>query len=409
MDQQTLILTRTETASSEASPWWKIGIAPDRARYHPPGEVFDGGNYTRLVVEFDDQGASYDERQLEWVQNELEALKDRKPIILVFAHGWKHNARSRDENLQAIDTVLEQTSKADALEGSNRPVVGIFIGWRGLSFYAGWLTNLTFWNRKTAALRVALGSVRELFARLKHFKETKARDATVVIVGHSFGGLLVYSAMAQGLLELALLSGPDNVAPSFANLVLLVNPAFEAARYLPVFSLIEKKRFTKQPPIMISITAANDRATGWAFPVGAWLGSLFESKGRNSRQRDAVLHTMGHLKWMRTHEVTYDPTAKPEDAMNPSGEQLTDERVTRDPSYRDRTQGWARHFPGGAVLTHKSLDPENPFWVASASSKIIDHHNGIFQPPFIGFVRMLIAEQLRKPEDAGGAPKRPSS
>jgi hypothetical protein len=30
-------------------------------------------------------------------------------------------------------------------------VLGVFVGWRGLSFYAGWLTNLTFWNRKTAA------------------------------------------------------------------------------------------------------------------------------------------------------------------------------------------------------------------------------------------------------------------
>lgn len=158
------------TPLSENSPWWRIGIAPDAARYNLHGTVFNGGNYIRLVVEFDDQGASYHERQMEWLEEQLEAYAGRHPIILVFVHGWKHNARARDPNLLAIDTVLQQTAEAEAAVGSNRPVIGIFVGWRGLSFYAGWLTNLTFWNRKTAALRVALGSVRELFARLRRFR-----------------------------------------------------------------------------------------------------------------------------------------------------------------------------------------------------------------------------------------------
>jgi pimeloyl-ACP methyl ester carboxylesterase len=100
-----------------------------------------------------------------------------------------------------MDTVLQQTADAEAAVGSNRHVIGIFVGWRGLSFYAGWLTNLTFWNRKTAALRVALGSVRELFARLRRFRESHDSDSTLVIVGHSFGGLVVFSALAQSLVE----------------------------------------------------------------------------------------------------------------------------------------------------------------------------------------------------------------
>ena len=112
------------TPLSEDSPWWRIGIAPDAARYNPHGTVFNGGNYIRLVVEFDDQGASYHERQMEWLEEQLEAHAGSHPIILVFVHGWKHNARARDPNLLAIDTVLQQTAEAEAAVGSNRPVIG---------------------------------------------------------------------------------------------------------------------------------------------------------------------------------------------------------------------------------------------------------------------------------------------
>jgi pimeloyl-ACP methyl ester carboxylesterase len=392
------------TPLSEDTPWWRIGIAPDSPRYVPHGKAFNGGNYTRLVVEFDDQGASYHEHQMEWLDEQLSAYAGQRPILLVFVHGWKHNARARDPNLLAIDTVLKQTAEAEAAVGSNRPVIGIFVGWRGLSFYAGWLTNLTFWNRKAAALRVALGSVRELFARLRRFRESRDSQSTLVIVGHSFGGLVVFSALAQSMVELALLSGPDHAEPSFANLVLLVNPAFEAARYLPIFSLIRYKQFAKQPPIMISITAKNDLATGLAFPVGAWLGSMCEH-GRDPKQKQAVVHTMGHIDWLRTHTVTYEE-ADPAPANSPSSEQLLSERITGDQSYRDRSPGWERHFPGGAVLRQTALDPNNPFWNASASPEIIDGHTSIFQAPFLGLVRTLVAEQLRNPENAGGVAPR---
>jgi pimeloyl-ACP methyl ester carboxylesterase len=203
----------------------------------------------------------------------------------VFVHGWEHNARACDPNLLAIDTVLKQTADAEAAVGANRPVIGIFVGWRGLSFYAGWLTNFTFWNRKTAALRVAPGSVRELFARLRRFRQSRDTDSTLVIVGHSFGGLVVFSALAQPLVKLALLSGPEHVVPFFANLVLLVNPAFEAARYLPVFSLVQHKHFAKQPPLMISITASNDQATGIAFPIGAWSEAFLSMAATRSKNK----------------------------------------------------------------------------------------------------------------------------
>jgi pimeloyl-ACP methyl ester carboxylesterase len=328
---------------------------------------------------------------LRWLSQQLEKFAGRNPIILVFVHGWKYNALPSDQNLVALDIVLEQTARAEAEVGSERPVIGIFVGWRGLSIYGAWLTNLTFWNRKTAALRVALGSVRDLFGRLRQFRQRRDKDSTLVVVGHSFGGLIVYSALAQSLVELAPFSEIDHIEPSFANLVLLVNPAFEAARYMPVFSLIEHNAFAKQPPIMISITASNDSATGLAFPIGAWLGSTWDH-GRNKRQRQTVVHTMGHIPWMRTHSVTLEQSdASPTAAASPP--RLAAERGWSDQSYNDRVSRWERHFDGGAVLRHLALDPNNPFWIVEASPQIVNGHNGIYMDPFLGLIRKLVAEQ----------------
>jgi hypothetical protein len=49
------------------------------------------------------------------------------------------------------------------------------------------------------------------------------RAPLLVIVGHSFGGMIVYSALAQSLIEAASTNKP-HISTRFADLVLLVNP-----------------------------------------------------------------------------------------------------------------------------------------------------------------------------------------
>jgi hypothetical protein len=403
------LMAQSDTPQDEDEPWWRVGIAPDEPRYLPP-DVRQGTGFTRYVVEFDDQGASYRNDQLVELSQVLDALEGQHPIVLVFVHGWKHNARRQDRNLDSFDRVLAQTAQAEQAlksDAPKRPVVGIFVGWRGLSFYAGWLTNLTFWNRRTAALRVALGSIRELFGRLRVFRQRQDPESVLVISGHSFGGLIVYSALAQSLVELATFSNSEHVEPSFANLVLLVNPAFEAARYLPVHAIVADRKFLKQPPALISVTAENDWATGFAFPLGARLGSLWEH-ARTKPQKEAVVHTIGHIAWMCTHRLTAAADANAGVSAEPSMEQLAAERQWSDQDYLERREGWKRHFADGAVLTHVAKDPSNPFWVVEASRDVVDGHNGIFRPIFLSFIRKVVAEQLRTPAAAGGAVPRPA-
>ena len=62
------------------------------------------------MLEFDDQGRCYARAQLEavgarigsWVTDEEDA------IIVVFVHGWKHDARTDDANLLAFQGVPER-------------------------------------------------------------------------------------------------------------------------------------------------------------------------------------------------------------------------------------------------------------------------------------------------------------
>jgi hypothetical protein len=348
-----------------------IGLVPNSAHQAPAG-LFDGGSYQLAIVEFDDQGRCYDRRQMDAVAGWLDAVADEDVIIVVFVPGWKQDARSDDSTLTAFQAVLAQTVAQAAAEpavgaGRARPVLGVFVGWRGMSFYDqfGILDNATFWGRQGAGRRVAVGSVRELFGRFRHYRNRR-KDAggapLLVIVGHSFGGMIVYSALAQSLIEAAT-PRTSEVSPRFADLVLLVNPAIEAARYLPIYDLVQvrmsQQMGTDQPPVFVCATAANDWATGLAFPIGNACSLVTESC-RDWQERQAMINTIGHLPWMKTHDLV--------GAGAGAGYQLNPVAPT---------SNWS------------------PFWVVRATPDIINGHTGIFMAPFLRFVGGLVFRHVQ--------------
>lgn len=203
-----------------------------------------GAPFELAIVEFDDQGRCYDRGQLDAVAERLDVLMEQEKdvILAVFVHGWKHDARSDDENLSAFRVLLKETvqhEQATTSPGTKaRPVLGIFVGWRGLSEFGigDAIVDATFWGRQAAGQRVATGSARELFGRLRHYRNHRLKRAgapLLVIAGHSFGGMIVYSALAQSLIEAASARAREMV-PGFADLVLLVNPAIEGSAVMPI-------------------------------------------------------------------------------------------------------------------------------------------------------------------------------
>lgn len=334
---------------------WPIGVTPNEA--YQPAQIFDGLNFKLSVVEFDDQGRCQNRDQMAVLADHLAALESQDAVIVVFVHGWRHDGRSQDDNLHHFCEVLQSVA---AQEGDSVPVFGIFVAWRGLSLYGfDFLEEATFWDRKQAGLRVGMGAPRELFGRLHQYRRARLKQPgaapLVVIIGHSLGGMIVYTALAQSLIEAAG-TRSGHIVPSFADLVLLVNPAFEGVRYLPIHDLIKTRddaSFTaNQLPVFVSVTAENDLATGLAFPAGMAIALLQErTKGRDERQ--ALIRTMGHLPWMRTHSL----------ALRKAGD-------AQAPAFRS--------YANNVVLKKVRFADRNPFWVVSATKDIIDGHNEIW-------------------------------
>ncbi|ODV44226.1 hypothetical protein AWV79_10335 [Cupriavidus sp. UYMMa02A] len=212
--------------------------------------------------------------------------------------------------------------------GKPRKVVGVYVAWRGKSWsVSDPLLSLTFWARKEAARRVSIGTPRELFARLRslrtHYNDAQSGGALqtgaasekagarprirTLMIGHSFGGLILYAAMSGSLIEsLAAqrdLDGGTELADRPADMILLINPAFEASRYEALYRVSLRYKPTRfQPPLLVSVTSIKDWATGIAFPIGRSVNTLFERE-TTSEQGTAMKKTPGHIDHYLTHRL----------------------------------------------------------------------------------------------------------
>jgi hypothetical protein len=346
-----------------------VGVMPNRGHQDALG-FMKADHFHLAILEFDDQGRCYDRMQLDKVSDAIEQMREsgKDAIVLAFVHGWKHDARSNDDNLSSFRRVLDRTAQHErqcADPGKAREVFGIFVGWRGLSAYGLGSENLTFWDRQDAAHRVASGSVRELFGRLRHYRNSRVEhggSALLVISGHSFGGMVVFWALAQSLIEAA--SAPDTgVVSRFADLVLLANPAMEGARYLPIYDLVSSSEFksgaSEQLPVLVCAQAQNDQAVGTWFPVGN-AANRFEEASIGPLERRCITHGIGFIDEFRTHSIS-----------GPAG---------RDPF----------------VLDPPDMMQKDPYWVVWASKDVIDGHGGIWLDPFMCFLAAILFQHVRQ-------------
>lgn len=462
----------------------------DLTRFTKPGAVDctrfsieDHQDYTLGFVEFDDQGWMYDRAQMDLLMAELEAQSagETDLSIFVYVHGWKHNAEFCDNNVCCFRDTLKQMN---LLEGKYaavypwkpRKVFGIYVGWRGLSVTGpDFLRSTSFYSRKNVATRVALGSTRELLGKIKDFYERKntvtgdpaERKSTkqlpmqsaenkpqgragtrLLTMGHSFGGLVVYNAVAQALMESAIepkdFEKTQLVKP-FGDLVFIVNPAFEGTRYEPLHQIAKRREYPSfQPPVFIAVTSETDDATRKAFPIGRWINGVWEnySDGKDgksvshskSEQREANVKTIGHAKRYRTHELSYKRSddleqlgaEPPQDAgkcscpySNGIKNMLTTTDIRSELAdwkknltnssdwhvieedqavHANRIKGWTRNYADGLTLKHDPTDPQNnpdnPFWVVYTGKEIIPDHNGFYTPLFLNFIRHTYDDSL---------------
>jgi hypothetical protein len=374
-------------------------------------------------IEFDDQGQLHDRKQMQAVVDRLYAESaERDLLMVVFVHGWKHSAAPGDDNIRTFRRSLERISEMESsisrrTESKARKVVGIYLGWRGGSVTTPAIKELTFWDRKNTAHKVGHGGVTEVLNRLELIRKTKAsvisdpkgNRTRLIVVGHSFGGAIVFSALSQimvnGFLHTAGPDGQISNVKGFGDLVVLINPAFEALRFAPLSDMANERRtyFQSQLPVIVVLTSEADYATRYAFPAGRWFSTFFEKHRHTTRknsisgeqeaidQRSANITAAGHFGPYRTHYL------RAAEAHSPVG--LDDQRSVENSvdMFFELSRRWENDEPGSVIdfgdseleRTANSAG-RNPYLVIQVDKELIGDHNDIDDPRIANFVRQLI-------------------
>jgi len=429
-------------------------------------------------IEADDQGWFWNPEQgTEALQAVRDAAEAGDTVVVTFVHGWHHLAGCCDGNLAGFKEILVRLDgqlRRDmyrvarqeihgAMAVGEVRVIGIYIGWRGRSL-PGWLDYLTFWGRKSAAERVGEADFQEFMIRLRNLHEEHQRPRSageppsrsnlfgMVTIGHSFGGQVVLRATstylehklarindAPGYLRSAT-PPPPRPAPKeapisgFGDLVVLVNPAVEAAAYQKLHALSRLAFPQEQWPLVLTLSAVNDGPRQRLFRWGRIAGEIFTGKPRvEARERNLERNSLGFASEQVTHVV------KAVDADRVLVKQPLEQRP--DPQCSEcekRTFDWydwkddgkAKHesdslsadicafppasqpqnlaeavasiqqhdFSGRTVFSDVVLDvkpgapalPHQAFVVADVAPNVIDGHNGMFSRPLMDFLTTYI-------------------
>lgn len=322
-------ISSKETISLEDDAW--ISVRDDKGN-----GVYDIG-----FVELDDQGWLFEKGQLARVSAEISGSAcEQPPLIVAFMHGWHHNAKSGDDNIVALKDSLETISGYSA---EKRRVIGVYVGWRGQSWIQPIHTLFTFWGRKETSERLGHSGVSYVYAELEAAKKAysqRCSDAAprMIVIGHSFGGAATFAAYNSQLMERTIkfrtMKSEAILAEKrgMADLVVLANPAFEAARAQPLMTA-DAECYSRCRPMLVVLTSKTDTATKWAFPAGRWLSTIAEGWGYQDTtpaQGGANRTAIGHDEEFLTHDLKLISATKKqlyEDCMRkgqrPDGTQAT--------------------------------------------------------------------------------------
>lgn len=335
--------------------------------------------YTLAFVEIADSGKFQHPQQLSALTSHLNARHQARVqnYVIAFVHGWRHDASLRDDDVRKFRILLGYARAAlntrcvDQGNYCNVALTGVFVAWRGRSLAEpvvvadgklnpfNILVAPTIWNRKAQSDRLAAGENSPLTQILDGIEQQlvlapgNPQKDKFLIFGHSLGGNMLASLMEQRSLNaIAAHDGHDGrdghdghdghaMAPPLGDLVVLLNPASEAAKWtslqLAMRSKVQLSRADNfltstvdgelnedlwrrlkpwremfpmtQRPVYISITAtANwhgfdrqdrkidyDSATGVLFPLSRWLAGA-----RTPEQKLAIGHLVPDYRTQKT-------------------------------------------------------------------------------------------------------------
>lgn len=277
--------------------------------------------YSFAFVEFKNTGEFWDKRQLDEALRAIDDADRRSShhaLVVTFIHGWKNNAREHNNNVIQFRTQLNQIAAQACTADPANPkpeetarcgVVGIYLAWSGDQVSRDWntLRTLSYFNRRNVASHLSsiaaapiADSLRAIMHQVKNGEGRQSNHS--VVVGHSFGGLILEYAITKQMREvgdqLRAELGKGTTAndvrlpilKDLADLVVLINqaaPAAEAVKLLAEYRnelqrvniLIPPRRAgcpagdTSQDckpltrPLFLSVSSVSDTATRTVLPI----------------------------------------------------------------------------------------------------------------------------------------------
>jgi hypothetical protein len=385
--------------------------------------------YRLAFIEFDDRGEMFDRGQLDQVLTAIQDVKNMaiqqsqdarkeaqsngvacpedknhvlRPVVAVFVHGWKNNASESSGNVWGFRQLLggfahdlSQTI-CPTQHSQPAPVLGIYIGWRGAVLSPPLLKELTFYDRRDKSQNLPNAHMVEVLIKImRAAKGADYQENTIsILIGHSFGGAVLETALTQTLENLIVEAPAHNEIHWPANLIVFVNEAQQATQsYQLIESLIENvdprphctcpsdqaSSPTPQVAPIVSITSTGDAATGVAFPLAQGLNRPFNSLRTYprpnrlglSRQTPMYLKTTAHLTEFQSHLFGENSDSNVHEALN-----------LCKPAYEIDMQsflGPEKHF---FVVERPGAPNRTPYWVMQMPASIVPDHSTIFGPEF---------------------------
>jgi pimeloyl-ACP methyl ester carboxylesterase len=359
---------------------WLCGCTPLTPSRVDNSVTIENG-YKVAFIEFGEQGSYQDPKQL---QKALDLIRNtEKPLVITYVHGWQNNVESDD--VRKFGSLLARLESAPAIRNVGFHVVGVYLGWRGKITPIPVLKELSFWNRKATAERLA--SNYDCYDAIASISEQARKHGLgnqyTVLLGHSFGGLIVERAVAHAVN--AEIHGHADAERSMpADLMIAVNPAADSILARQMIDALYDRQTEGARPLFISITSTGDWATGKVFPIGAGLGSI--SKGFNTveapgpgdkpvSEREFYTSTPGHNEMLinhitvNTHQTIDSPLGHPALETNLEHNHAGD--------------GFALDAPNGKldIWQFKRVgDVDVPYWDVKVDPSIIKDHGDLWNP-----------------------------
>lgn len=367
-----------------------------------------GNAFTINFIEYNDKGQPWNPLELRDALDQLRKARgvdnSQGVLVVVYIHGWQNNADEVPGSCQDVclfrDTLLTHLADSQGQDGSPLKVVGIYLGWRGLTFTVEPFKHIvSYWPRRGVARHVGQTGMFNALTQIESVVGESRKNYVLVFAGHSFGARVLENAaetrdkkhvgfmlnyrnqlknMAQNRLK--------SVEP-LAEQALATNPSLPADLFFYVnaatASTVTRKTIkdTRETckvapnapicgtdPLYLAVTSHADLATGIIMPIANLVFPALSSDGLH-------LISAANTPWLHTHK---DPAPG-----CPIGSSMCFTVTSGGHSVVESLERIDRNsqLPG---------KHDEPFWIFNVGNDVMDSHGDVWNESVTDLVTQVI-------------------